>query len=288
MKSKPQTPAQTPGKSPGKTPAGASEGPHDPAEAAQAILGRRFSDPELLRKALTHASIAQTRVHSNERMEFLGDAVLGLVCCELIFQLYPDSLEGEMTKIKSTVVSRQTCAAIAKKLGLDRLLIIGKGMQSQRSLPPSLAAATFESILAAVYLDAGLEAARDFLLPLLDPFVRRAAVSGHQENFKSVLQQHSQQKFGDSPAYVVLDEKGPDHSKCFEVCVEIGGRRFESVWGASKKQSEQQAALNALVALGVVAIDETGQPKVIDVGVGGAGGGAGEVAEPEGVRERVP
>jgi ribonuclease III len=235
----------------------------DPVDAVEAAVGRTFADPDLVRRALTHASVAQTRVHSNERMEFLGDAVLGLVCCELIFQLYPDLLEGEMTKIKSTVVSRQTCAAIAKELGFDRLLMMGKGMMTQRTLPQSLAAATFEAVLAALYLDGGLDAARAFLLPLLDPFVRRAAASGHQENFKSVLQQHAQQRFGESPTYVVLDEKGPDHSKCFEVCVEIAGRRFESVWGASKKQSEQQAAFNALTALGVVRVDETGLARVV-------------------------
>jgi ribonuclease-3 len=234
-------------------------------DALQTRLGHRFKDPELLVRALTHASVTDARKDSNERLEFLGDAVLGLVCCELIYSRYPDYLEGEMTKIKSTVVSRQTCAAIARELGLDAHLTLGKGMQGYRSLPQSLAAATLESVVAAIYFDAGLEAARRFLVPILTPLVQRAADSGHQENFKSVLQQFSQQRFGRSPSYHVLDEKGPDHSKCFEVAVEIDGRRFPSCWGASKKAAEQQAALIALGELGVTVKQEDGHVRVVSV-----------------------
>ena len=106
-------------------------------------------------------------------------------------------------------------------------------------------------------------AARQVLVPLLKPLIERAWASGHQENFKSVLQQHAQQHFEDTPAYVVLDEKGPDHSKCFEICVEIGARRFRSCWGASKKQAEQQAALNALHELGVAVEDGQGHVTVV-------------------------
>ncbi len=225
-------------------------------DTAQSITGHRFSDAQLLIRAFTHASVAGSRQESNERMEFLGDSVLGLVCCEMIYSIYPDLLEGEMTKIKSTVVSRQTCATIARELGLHKLLILGKGMLSQRELPQSLAAATVESIIAALYLDAGIDPVRIFLRPLLEPMIRRAAASGHQENFKSVLQQHAQLTFGESPVYTVLDEKGPDHAKCFEICVEIGDRRFPACWGQSKKQAEQQAALLALSELGLV--DQTG------------------------------
>lgn len=224
----------------------------------QTIIGHRFVDPELLVRALTHASVAGSRQESNERMEFLGDSVLGLVCCEMIFSMYPTLLEGEMTKIKSTVVSRQTCAAIARELGLHRHLLLGKGMLMHRELPQSLAAAAVESVVAAIYLDGGLGAARGFLEPLLAPMIRRAAASGHQENFKSVLQQHAQQAFGESPSYVVLDEKGPDHAKCFEIAVEIAGRRYAPCWGASKKQAEQQAALNALSELGLLDHTEDG------------------------------
>jgi ribonuclease III len=232
-------------------------------DGLQDRVGHRFADVTLLTRSLTHASVTDQRKNSNERLEFLGDAVLGLICCELIYSLYPDFLEGEMTKIKSTVVSRQTCAAISRELGLDKCLTLGKGMQGFRALPQSLAAATLESVVAAIYFDAGLEAARGFLVPLLTPLVHRAASSGHQENFKSVLQQYAQQKFGRSPTYHVLDEKGPDHAKCFEVGVEIDGRKFPSCWGASKKQAEQQAALNALDALGVTELEQNGLVRVV-------------------------
>jgi ribonuclease-3 len=239
-------------------------------------VGHRFADVALLERALTHASIASQPTESNERLEFLGDAVLGLVACELIYRLHPDLLEGEMTKIKSTIVSRQTCAAIARDLGLDRVLLLGRGMQWHQVLPQSLAAAVLEAIIAAIYLDAGLERARAFLEPLLRPLVARAYACGHQENFKSVLQQYAQQHLEDPPVYVVLDEKGPDHAKCFEVAVEIGSRRFASSWGQSKKQAEQQAALNALRALGLAAPGEDGHVRVVGTpGANGNGSGHG-------------
>ena len=137
----------------------------DRIEQAQIRIGRRFNDPELVRRALTHASIADTRRDSNERLEFLGDSVLGLVCCERIYSLYPDLLEGEMTKIKSTVVSRQTCAALAKQLSLEDLLILGKGMAVHKVLPSSLGAALIESLVGAMYLDGGLDAVWQALRP---------------------------------------------------------------------------------------------------------------------------
>ena len=102
------------------------------------------------------------------------------------------------------------------------------------------------------------DAARTFILEHLGSRIERAAASGHQSNFKSVLQQTAQQLFDSSPQYLVLDEQGPDHAKCFEVCVELNGRRFDSSWGASKKQAEQQAALNALLALNVAYRDDDG------------------------------
>lgn len=231
-------------------------------ELVEERIGYRFTDSELLFRALTHASVAECRLSSNERLEFLGDSVLGLLSCELIFHMYPALLEGEMTKIKSHVVSRQTCAGIARELGLDRVLLLGKGMRSNHSLPQSLAAGVLESVIAAVYLDGGMEPVKRLLEPLLVVLIERAASSGHQENFKSVLQQHAQVLLNESPAYLVLDEKGPDHSKCFEVCVEIGARRFPSCWGATKKQAEQQAALLALRELGITSDDGNGQIRV--------------------------
>jgi ribonuclease-3 len=245
-------------------------------EAAQRALGHSFADPSLLVRALTHASIAEQRALSNERMEFLGDSVLGLIASERIYQRYPDLLEGEMTKIKSTAVSRQTCAMIARSLGLDELLVTGKGMQGADAMPQSLAAAVLEAVIAAIYLDGGYAAAEKFIGPLVDPVIERAAISGHQENFKSVLQQHAQQAGLDTPAYRILDEKGPDHAKCFKVCVEIGGRKFNSSWGQSKKQAEQAAALNALSELGLVEQTSDGHVKVAIARAPQTNGGNGD------------
>ncbi len=225
------------------------------AAVVAAQIGHPFKDIALLELALCHASLSESRLDSNERMEFLGDAVLGLVACSMIFKRYPDLLEGDMTKIKSSVVSRQTCAQIAKAMKLDDRIKLGKGMQSNGVLPASLGAAAFEAIVAAVYLDGGYPAAHKFLEPILAPIIQRTHVGGHQENFKSILQQYSQRTLGESPSYLVLDDKGPDHAKCFEVCVELGTRRFPSVWGQSKKQAEQQAAILALEGLGLAKRD---------------------------------
>lgn len=241
--------------------------PEESLARAEAALGHSFADRGLLVRALIHASVAEDRTQSNERMEFLGDSVLGTIVAERVFHRYPKLLEGEMTKIKSTVVSRQTCAAIARSLGLDELLVLGKGMQvagTAGSMPHSLAAAVLESVLAAIYLDAGYAATERFIGPLIDPYIQRAAVSGHQENFKSVLQQHSQQHDMETPVYRVLDEKGPDHAKCFKVAVEIGGRRFDASWGQSKKQAEQSAALLALTELGLVEQTADGLVRVVN------------------------
>jgi ribonuclease III len=238
----------------------------------QTTISHTFKSPALLIQALTHASVTDSRLASNERMEFLGDSVLGLVISERIYQRYPHLLEGEMTKLKSTAVSRQTCAIIARALGLHKHLVLGKGMQNHHELPLSLEAAVLESIIAAIYLDAGYAAAESFIAPLIDPYILRAAADGHQENFKSVLQHHAQQQSLPPPMYRILDEKGPDHAKAFKVGVDLGGRRFTPAWGQTKKKSEQLAALNALQELGLVQTRDDGHLSVVP--------DTGEVATP--------
>lgn len=245
----------------------------DTLDQAQQRLGYRFANLGLLEQALTHASVAEGRVKSNERLEFLGDAVLGLIVCQRIFELYPDLLEGEMTKIKSTVVSRQSCAVIAEQLHLTPLLAIGKGMRVHETIPTSLAAAVLESLVAAVYLDGGLEPVRVLLGPMVGPLIEKAFASGHQENYKSILQQHAQQRLDHTPVYVVQGQKGPDHAKHFQVCVQIAGRRFEAAWGNSKKAAEQMAALAALQELGVVEADDQGRYRLVPGVLGAAGHG---------------
>lgn len=223
----------------------------DIRQRAEQSLGHIFTNPDLLKEALTHASIADSRVQSNERMEFLGDAILDMIVCEELYRRFPQHLEGELTKVKSAVVSRRTCCEVALELGLQDLLIIGKGISSRESMPPSLAANVYEAIVAALYLDGGFDVVRTFVLRTMVPKIDALAASAHQQNYKAVLQQHAQKVLGATPLYELLDEKGPDHSKCFEVCVCVEGRRFTSAWGPNKKQAEQKAALLALEELGL-------------------------------------
>ena len=231
---------------------------NDFRERAETVLGHTFNDPQLLKESLTHASIADSRVQSNERMEFLGDAVLDLIICEALFQKFPQYQEGDLTKIKSAVVSRRTCAEVANETGLTELLIIGKGISSRNSMPSSLAAAVYESIVAAVYLDGGFEVVKEYVLRTMTPKLDEISSNAHQQNFKAMLQQHAQKIIGATPLYELLDEKGPDHSKCFEISVCIDGRRFTSAWGPNKKMAEQKAALLSLEELGVL------DPKEVD------------------------
>lgn len=215
-------------------------------EHCQRAIGYRFREPARLREALTHASSADHRLASNERLEFLGDAVLGAIVCEFLYVTYPDYLEGDLTRIKSAVVSRRTCAQLSEALGFHDFLTLGKGMGGQEHAPSSVFADVFESVLGAVYLDGGMEAAKSFVLPLLEPEVRLTAEGQGQANYKSILQMLAQKQYGETPTYHLTDEQGPDHSKCFEVSAQIGARRFSPAWGRNKKDAEQHAAMNAL------------------------------------------
>jgi ribonuclease-3 len=219
-------------------------------EGCERRIGYVFSDKNLLQGALTHASGAEHRLASNERLEFLGDAILGAVVCELLFRQYPDYLEGDLTKIKSVVVSRQTCAKISEALGMQEFLILGKGMTTHPSVPSSVLADVFESLVAAIYLDGGDRAARDFVAGHLGPEIELAAGGESGSNYKSLLQQLAQREHGTTPTYQLLDEKGPDHSKCFQIAAQVGNHRYQPAWGRNKKEAEQQAARNALIELG--------------------------------------
>jgi ribonuclease-3 len=220
-------------------------------ETCQQAIGYRFRNPELLRSALTHASGANTRLASNERMEFLGDSILGLVACEQLYHRFPDYQEGDLTKIKSAVVSRRACAQFSAALGLGRFLFLGRGMNAQEmdSVPSSMQADVYESLVAAVYLDGGLEAAKAFILKHLIAEIEEVAEGTAGGNYKSMLQQVSQREFNLTPQYLVLDEKGPDHSKCFKIAAVIGRHTHAGAWGRTKKEAEQRAAMNALAQI---------------------------------------
>jgi ribonuclease-3 len=218
---------------------------------AEQLLNHTFQSVELLEKSLTHSSIADNRLNSNERLEFLGDAVLDLIICDELFRRFPEHSEGELTKIKSAVVSRRACCEVAQTLGLGELLLIGKGIGDRAHIPSSLIANVYESITGAIYLDGGYLAAREFVLRTMKPQVDAMSSTPNQQNYKAVLQQYAQKDLNGTPQYELLDEKGPDHSKCFEICVSIAGRRFTSAWGPNKKMAEQKAALMALEELGL-------------------------------------
>jgi ribonuclease-3 len=220
-------------------------------------IGYEFTDKNLLTKAATHSSAVDNRLESNERLEFLGDAILAVVICQTLFERFPDYLEGDLTKIKSRLVSRDTCAKISRQLGLHKLLKVGKGMISSKALSGSLAAGVLETIIAAIYIDGGFDVARDFILRVFRSLLEEADAEQVHGNFKSLLQQYSQEQFNATPVYPLLDEKGPDHNKCFELEAVIADRHFPSAWGTNKKEAEQKAAYNALVELGVLTTEES-------------------------------
>src|SRR5438105_8846192 len=142
-------------------------------DECQEAIGYRFKKPELLRAALTHTSGANTRTASNERLEFLGDSVLGLVTCKTLFLRFPEFQEGDLTKIKSVVVSRKTCAAFSQALGLGNFLFLGKGIGCGGAIPANIHADVFEALVAAIFLDGGWAVARDFVLRFIEPEVER-------------------------------------------------------------------------------------------------------------------
>lgn len=216
------------------------------------IIDYKFSNRKLLAKAFTHSSSVDNRLLSNERLEFFGDAILATVICQTIFERFPAYPEGELTKLKSMLVSRETCARVTKKVGLQKFLKVGKGMVSSRALLGSLAAGLLEAIIAAIYIDGGFYAAQKFILQIFGSLIEKADKEQAQGNYKSVLQQYSQEQFNVTPSYVLLDEKGPDHHKCFESEVVIAERHYPSAWGTNKKEAEQKAALNALIELDVL------------------------------------
>lgn len=218
-------------------------------EECEEVIDFRFRDRNLLKRCLTHASIARTRLSSNERLEFLGDAILGVIVCEHLYHRFPEKTEGELTRIKSSVVSRTTCAKVSRRMGLDRFLLLGKGLATHDRVPMSIMAAATESLIAGVYLDGGFEAARTFIERIMVPEIEEATESAHGQNYKSLLQQLAQKSFGETPIYRLLDEKGPDHSKCFNISAVIGSRAYPAAWGPNKKEAEQRAAYNALAEI---------------------------------------
>ncbi|MEW6359816.1 MAG: ribonuclease III [Planctomycetota bacterium] len=222
---------------------------NDSLAACQKVMGYHFRDVTLLERALTHSSMKTSAMESNERLEFLGDSVLAMVIAQRIFEKYPNQTEGEMTKIKSVVVSRRMLAKVSRELALYCHMTIGKGITTCRKIPPSVHGNVLEAIIGAMYLDGGLAPAREFILTHLDPLIDMVEKDRHGANFKSLLQQHTQRHMSATPSYRVVNEHGPDHGKSFEVVAVIKGKEYGSGWGNSKKDAEQRAAQKTLEML---------------------------------------
>ena len=217
----------------------------------------QFRDLRFLHQALTHSSIKTLENPSNERLEFLGDSVLGLVMTEFLYNFFQHHDEGELTQIKSVVVSTNVLAAESQRLGLGAHYNVGKGVTRRKKLPNSLLANVFEAVVAAIYKDGGLEVARRFILRNIYHQVLNVASDRHHRNYKSLLQQWAQRVVSLTPTYRVVSEQGPDHLKSFEVVAVIGDKRYAIGAGAAKKEAEQEAARKTLKML-----DETDSPLV--------------------------
>jgi ribonuclease-3 len=215
----------------------------------EAELGYRFREPQFLAQALTHSSIKTEDNPSNERLEFLGDSVLGLVMTEFLYNYFSDHDEGELTQIKSFVVSTQVLAKESERLKLSAFYNVGKGVTRKRSMPVSLQANVFEAVVAAIYKDGGLESARRFILRNLFHHVLSVAEDEHEKNWKSLLQQYAQREMNLTPTYKVVEEKGPDHGKSFIVIAMLGKVAGKTGLGRSKKEAEQLAARETLNAI---------------------------------------
>ncbi len=218
-------------------------------ELCQKSIKYTFQNINLLALALTHSSSANTRTTSNERLEFLGDAILGMITCEEIYHLFPDADEGELTKIKSAVVCQSSCAKFSDQLQLGQFLFSDFKFKSNESLPQNILGDVFESIIGAIYLDGGMNTVKTFVHQFIKPEIEKAIQDNRVNNYKSILQQIVQKNYGVIPRYQILDEQGPDHCPFFKVAVYIEDKMYPPAWGNNKKHAQTLAAHNALAVL---------------------------------------
>ncbi len=217
-------------------------------------LGYTFHDPELLRAALYHSSYANehrgAHIASNERLEFLGDAVLGFVTAEHLYKTHPELPEGDLTRLRAALVCEESLHEVAQSLALGDCLCLGRGEEQGggRRRPSILADAT-ESVFAAVYLDGGMEAAREIIHRVLLDKEREEVVEERRRDYKTELQELVQRKNGQLLRYELVGASGPDHAKRFTFCVTLNGVAIGEGEGRSKKEAEQSAACAALAQM---------------------------------------
>lgn len=235
-----------------------AEGLRELRARLQERLGLQFEDEKLLVEALTHPSYVgegeASRLHSNQRLEFLGDSVLGLIVSEYIFRRHPELAEGSLTKIKAVAVSEGALVQAARQLGLGDYLLLGKGEEASGGRArASILADAFEALIGAIFLQHGLEAAREFVLRVLSDSIAVIENRKHVPDYKSLLQELVQAEGRGTPTYHVLETSGPDHNKRFIVEVRARQVILGHGAGASKKEAEQSAAAEALAAFTAVA-----------------------------------
>jgi ribonuclease-3 len=218
----------------------------------QQRIAYQFSNTELLERALTHKSYAnENRVpYHNERMEFLGDAVLNLVVSEYLMKTCPDSTEGDLSRLRAAVVSEPALAAIARDIGLGKYIMLGKGEEQTGGRDKgSLLANCLEALIASIYLDTGKVSAEAFIIRFFDNMIQKTCTSRCTLDHKTKLQELCQERLRQLPEYKVVSESGPDHQKQFEVEVWIKGQVSGRGIGRNKKEAEQRAAKEAIVRL---------------------------------------
>ena len=222
--------------------------------ALQQTLGISFNNLSLLEQALVHTSYVNENpglaTTSNERLEFLGDAILGFIVAEELYQRFPNLSEGEMTKLRSSLVCRDSLSRMARAISLGNYLYLGRGEEASegRRKPANLAAA-LEAVIAAIFLDQGLAATRDFVLRSADKELNKVLTQGAEADYKSQLQELIQARHQQTPAYMVIEAIGPDHDKIFTVEVRVGDTVLGRGSGKSKKIAEAEAARSALAQL---------------------------------------
>ena len=218
----------------------------------EAAIGYRFKNISLLQNALAHSSYANERWHSslmsNERLEFLGDSILGMLVADHLYRNFPDRPEGELTRMRADMVCERALAAVAGKIGLGEHLLLGKGEKAGGGRGrDSILADAVESVIAASYLDGGMEAAKQFVDRFVLVNVPHAKL--HNRDYKTTLQELVQQKKNQTISYVLVGESGPDHDKQFVVQLLINAKVAGVGTGSSKKRAEQDAARAALEAM---------------------------------------
>ena len=219
-------------------------------------LGFQFNDYRLLNLAFTHTSYANEcrgEVDNNERLEFLGDSVLGMITAEYLFSSFTRFHEGEFSKIKAVVVSEDSLSEVALSLHFDKHILVGRGERSQKgTMKKAILADALEAVIAALYLDQGIETARRFILSFIPGQVEKMLENKlSYKDYKTELQEYLQKRRGKVPRYVIVSQTGPDHDQVFRVNVEMGTKSFGPGEGRNKTAAEQAAAHMALIALGI-------------------------------------